>query len=641
MCKADTMRIWSASGLRIATIVAAIAAIVLGTCVLILFYLLDFWALPRGAMLCTTPACGEFAKLINHSVDRSVNPCNNFDAYVCGGWRTTRKYSVTAYLVTNAVAAITELVSKDTTSRTTNQSNLENAGRLYRSCDSVWRGEHDDLPVIREYLRSAGIVWPQRSAKPNVARTLLTLSIELDWGVVVAMFAWKKTMWFLVPYSYFVALDERSRLQDQEAKRQSFELRMSHFSAGNTELGAVNFEETTELERTFLEPLVEARTFTGRYKLNDTVADKWKDLLVEFNLTMVSKLWTNSLDYVMTFFDLWDRSGEAATHLFVSWMAVRFVSTFANKDLVYSFYGTSNDETVKYEELRRCFMQVYMFIGDLLFAPYNAQVFLPHVRVDVERIVLAIRSTFAARLGTTNGSRGSARLEWSSLKTVMAMLEQTPPVSEDGTLTKALLPDMQESFVQNWHAYWKYWSSGRRPTIRYTLSEFSTTDFELYEHRDGDFVLVPYALSFPLYDLQLVDAVKFGAFGGVVAGASAQVVRKLDDGTVTPVSLNETMTFANESSAAGAHDTLDDVTALSVLVDAYEAHASRYVLGSVSGFTAAQLLFVSWCFAKCRGHSEALPNQCSRALRHVPAFSSAFNCSLESPLNPMNKFVVR
>ncbi|KAH7933963.1 hypothetical protein HPB49_019751 [Dermacentor silvarum] len=630
--------------LRIAAAVAATTAILLGACVLVLVGVLDFWG-HWDSMLCTTTACSEFAKLIADSVDQSVDPCSDFDAYVCSRWRTTRTYSVNAELVMHAVDVMTKVVSKDTGPDKTVQTNLDKAGRFYHSCDVVWRGERDELPVIRDYLMRAGIVWPRRSATPNVARTLLSMSILLNWPVVVTMSVSKQTMWISVPYSFFVAAEEKGRLHNDEMRKRSFELLKTHFSEGHDE-EAVTFKDTTELEEDFFHPLADARKHTGRQPVNNTDEDRWNYLLPEFNLTAVSRFQSDSVDYVTTFFDLWSQSGEARTHLFVSWMAARYVSTFSNHVLISNFHGTTNYETIKYKQVRWCFSLVYNFIGDLLFAPYNAQVLLPDVRLDVERIVLAIRNAFAARLAATRTSKATknyTEFQWSSLHTVMAVLKQAAPESDNASaLADMLLPDMHESLARNWQAAWKYWSSGIGGHVPRVLGSLAAMHFALFEYWRGDFVLIPYALSFPLYDVNFVDAVKFGALGGVVARASAGLALShyFRDSNSTREALNEALRCTNSSYREGAWDTLKDVAALNVLADTYEAHGSRYTLAGVRGFTATQLLFVSWCFAKCRGYSEPLSDKCSAALRHVSTFSSAFGCSSGTPLNPVKKCVV-
>ncbi|XP_037580348.1 neprilysin [Dermacentor silvarum] len=160
------------SALRVTTVLAAVAATLLGVCVLVLFVLFSRWS-PQKLALCTTTACSEFAKLIAYSVNQSVDPCSDFDAYVCSGWRFQQKHSVYKAVAINAVDAMTKVIRKGRSPAHPDQSMAQKISLFYRSCDDVWRGERDELPVVREHLLRAGVVWPRISAAPDVLRTLL------------------------------------------------------------------------------------------------------------------------------------------------------------------------------------------------------------------------------------------------------------------------------------------------------------------------------------------------------------------------------------------------------------------------------------------------------------------------------------
>ncbi|KAL1482031.1 hypothetical protein MTO96_034054 [Rhipicephalus appendiculatus] len=591
---------------------------------------------------CTSPACVQFAKLLNDSVDWSANPCQDFDAYVCSGWRSKRKYSVSTELVVRAMSDVIKVISKDYAEDAppTGQDFLQKVSLLYRSCDLVWRGDHDELPVIREFLLRAGVTWPRRSAQPDVRRTLISLSMEFDWPIVIHVLPLLDYIGMRIPYSFHLAIEETRLLSDSQSKQRSFEFLKSQFSADDSELdGAVTFPETKELESTFFRPLVSVVS-RGPVKLlnaNDLDKNSWIESLAQYNVSKHASFVSDSPVYVEKFLDLCKRHGEDRTHLFVSWMAARYVSVFANRDLVFNFYSTASPETLWYKHGGFCYGLAYNFVGDYLFAPYNAQVFLP-VREDVERIVLSIRNEFASRLSSTPpfSTDTSANISWSSLDVVMNALNLTVIQSKEARqVADSLLPDMNISFVQNWHAAWKTSLSRKGVPVPRALGSQTVDFLAPYAHALDDFVLAPYVLSFPLYEPNLVDAVKYGAFGAVVAVASTQValVRySSDNATAQAIDKATTCVDANDWRTAV---TLQDFASLDVLAGAFEKYGSRETLSI--GFTAPQLVFVSWCFQKCRGHSEDLGDKCNAAVRHVAAFSSAFGCSHGDALNPQTK----
>ncbi|KAH6923778.1 hypothetical protein HPB50_006715 [Hyalomma asiaticum] len=630
---------------RIGTVIAAASAVLLVASVLAaVVVLFAHWG-GRKHDRCTSPACNQFAKLLNDSVDWSANPCRDFDAYVCSGWRSKRKYSVSTELIVRAVNAMSQVVSKDPPTEeahSTGQDFLRKASLFYRSCDVVWRGDRDELPVIREFLLRAGVAWPRRSAAPNVRRTLISLSVEFDWPVGLQVITHTQNTWIRIPYSFGWAIQETRLLGDSPSKQRSFDFLKAKFSAGDSGVGAVTFPETDELESTFYRPLSEVTT-SGEIKLlnaNSLEKDKWVEALAEYNVTEQTIFLSDSARYVEKFVDLWREQGEARTHLFVSWMAARYVSLFANRELVFNYYSTTNPDTVMHRHGRFCYALAYKFIGDYLFAPYNARVFLP-VRQDVERIVLTIRNEFATRLSLEPpySTDTSANISWSSLDVVMKALNQTADHSEEAKrVADTLLPDMNISFAQNWHAAWQASRSRKGGLVPRTLGWQTITSLSPYTRLRDDFVLAPYILSFPLYEPTLVDAVKYGSFGAVVAGASAHMAFTRYGRSNASAGALEEARRCIESGDKHAATTLHDLASLSILVGAFEKYGSHETL--VCRFTAHQLLFASWCFQKCRGLSEALGNECNAAVRHLAAFSSAFGCSRSDHLNPERKCVV-
>ncbi|XP_075530470.1 uncharacterized protein LOC142563750 isoform X2 [Dermacentor variabilis] len=629
------------SVIRISTAIVAASAVLLVASTLVFLLVLFIRWDPLKSEHCNSAACNQFAKLLNNSIDWSGDPCRNFDAYVCSRWRSKRKYSVRTELVVRAIDAMTNVVSKDVQGTSSpGQDFLQKVSLFYRSCDIVWRGDRDELPVIREFLLRAGIVWPRRPGTPDVLRTLLSLSVELDWPVIIQIVPWKKGVWMRLPLSLNKALTESRLLSDMESKMRSFNFLKTKFSAGDS-TGAVNFSDTDKLESAFFQPLADLATIGAAEELDSRSLEKnkWMKLLEQWNVTAAPSFFTDSPKYVKKFLDLWKREGEARTHLFVSWMAVRYVSLFANRDLVSNFYRTTNPETIMYLHGRTCYALVYKFIGDYLFAPYNTQVFLP-VRADVERIVSVIRNKLAAHLSSTPpfSNETSAKFQWASLDVVMKALNQTAHHSANATsAADELLPDMNNSLTHNWHAAWQASRYGKASSVPYTLGWETIMSMSPYTHLRDDFVLAPYVLSFPLYDPNLVDAVKYGAFGAVVAKASAQMAIKHYGGAIATAQAVDDARTCVKSYARDATSTLLDLASLNILADAFEEHGSRGRLAVVERFTASQLLFVSWCFQKCRGQSEALGDECNAAVRHVAAFSSAFGCSQGDPLNPEKK----
>ncbi|KAK8766400.1 hypothetical protein V5799_006819 [Amblyomma americanum] len=539
---------------------------------------------------------------------------------------------------------MTEAASKDTNPPTSGQSIAQKAGLFYRSCDMVWRGQRDELPTIRDALRRVGIMWPRRAEAPNVLRTLFSLSIELDWAVVIGVVPLRKKVWVDVPDSFEFIAREQERLRRLGGRRRSFEFIRNRFSDKHITT-TIRYEELSRLEEAFLLQLNDARKRENEAQVPANVVDKqkWAALLIEFNMTTVPLFLTKHLSYITKFHDLWKNFGENATHLFISWMAVRYTSQFANNELIFNYYASTNYDVIKYHQGRWCFKLAYKFVGDYIFAPYNSYAFNLEIRRDVENIVLAIRKKFASRLSSKPpySTYTFSRIRWSSLAIVMSVLNTTMDSDFKFKTPTSSVPDMTLSLARNWQAAWRMKRFQKIDPVPLMLVWDDIHTFWSYSLWGGDFVLAPYILSFPLYDLGLVDAVKYGAFGAHVAEACANIsILRYASAKTTAGAINAAINCIEATGARGRLAALRDVAALEVLADAFETHGSRSKLAKFSSMTEAQLLFATWCYIRCRGNSEALSDECSSAVRHVAAFSEAFSCSVGKPLNPENKCVV-
>ncbi|KAH9359637.1 hypothetical protein HPB48_023097 [Haemaphysalis longicornis] len=183
------------------------------------------------------------------------------------------------------------------------------------------------------------------------------------------------------------------------------------------------------------------------------------------------------------------------------------------------------------------------------------------------------------------------------------------------------------------------------------LSSLSMLHFSAIFYGRPDFQLMPYAITFPIFDFQLVPGVNFGAFG-------AEIAKTL--GVLTLKAYHHSGPLATEGpvrkcfrDSPFARDTnlflaLAETLALGALVDAYdEAYAAsprgdrRYTmrLPGFTGYSGTQLLFIAYCLPKCRGSiaGETPPSACNLPLSKLPEFAHAFQCAAGTPMNPMEK----
>ncbi|XP_037526870.1 neprilysin-1 isoform X2 [Rhipicephalus sanguineus] len=137
------------------------------------------WIFPRNLSLaapkakdknytvCETEVCRKRAKLLQESINRSVDPCDDFFSYVCDGWNKRHPipkdessygmYEQTDESVMHELKGIIERIRIFTEPR-----NLtEMAATLYKACMSHYFSDWELLKIVKDILSRSGFpLWP-------------------------------------------------------------------------------------------------------------------------------------------------------------------------------------------------------------------------------------------------------------------------------------------------------------------------------------------------------------------------------------------------------------------------------------------------------------------------------------------------
>ncbi|CAN7945669.1 unnamed protein product, partial [Ixodes hexagonus] len=132
--------------------------------------------------VCESPTCSRYGHLVNHSLGRSVKPCDNFYQHVCNGWTRDHLQSV---LEEQYVGHVTALLRK-TRSPQKNQSPLQKVAKLFQSCEDVLAMNRESVPMA-EIMRGTFLDWPRSSAFPDVLRSIARLQVKLNLSILLVM----------------------------------------------------------------------------------------------------------------------------------------------------------------------------------------------------------------------------------------------------------------------------------------------------------------------------------------------------------------------------------------------------------------------------------------------------------------------
>nr|XP_054930132.1 neprilysin-like [Dermacentor andersoni] len=603
---------------------------------------------------CETHACLAYSRRLRSSINESANPCKSFTRFVCDGWRREHSDTVWEEQFRYVLDKLTTSL-KDITVPPSGQNEEQRAAAVYRSCVSLFHGGRDDLPAVRKALDDAGIVWPHPSTDADVLYTLMYCSLKLGWDVllnfdIVANSSRSRSAVELNarPGRLFSFLYEKHlRLYVNDEGEANFEFLKERFQRNNTV--TLMYSQTEGFEDLVLKKLFYAgamRKASVKSLMPDAsdiglTEAKWTATLRKLNMSLAAGplLTTTHVAYVNALLDFWRSNGSDSFHTLVSWSTVQVAALFANRELIYNYY----DADYKMAQVHYgifCATRAMFFSRQALFGRYNADVFQGKAGPVARELALSVRLAFWRRLSnwTYFDENVTVVADWSSLTTAFHNFEKHS--EENETVVRGQLPDMTDSLVSNWQH-----SAIVRNTPEVEQMLLSMIRLRYYVHSYGkrDFQLMPYALSFPLFDSTLPSSVNYGGFGFGVTVALGDLLLNVYDARKVPqiLSLYDCLQASQFGEGAIARYYAAQTIGLNALVDAYES-SGRALDNAVKGLEKYQglpLVFIAMCYILCDGditvgNSEAA---CNLPLQQLPRFAEAFDCAPGEPMNPANR----
>uniref|UniRef100_A0A6I8SCF8 Phosphate regulating endopeptidase homolog X-linked n=1 Tax=Xenopus tropicalis TaxID=8364 RepID=A0A6I8SCF8_XENTR len=115
---------------------------------------------------CLTPECIEAAASIRSKMNLSVDPCDDFFQYACGGWIEENpipddmsNYGIYPWLRTNVDLKLKALLEKPISKRRDSEA-IQKVKTFYISCMNETQIEEDDIKPILKILKQPSLRWP-------------------------------------------------------------------------------------------------------------------------------------------------------------------------------------------------------------------------------------------------------------------------------------------------------------------------------------------------------------------------------------------------------------------------------------------------------------------------------------------------
>ncbi|XP_070389201.1 neprilysin-1-like isoform X1 [Dermacentor albipictus] len=608
--------------------------------------------------LCTTAPCDSFAKLLDASVNGSMNPCDSFGRYVCDGWRSKHSVSLRESVFRTAIEATVAAV-EGVAIPDTHQNAGEQTAAFFRSCyESLVKADGgsaaDEVALVRSYLAEAGVVWPWIPSRPDVLETSLFLDFELGWPAIlnfkVRGSSGNSSTVILEPSAWFTRVIPLidSRTTNDVERKGYFDALVQHYGGG----GNVTYSHILDAELLMKKRLMDALALRNwaTLKTNHMYpgVSAWVTALARHNVTGALRFVSTNAAFVSVFGELWEVYGDDMMHLYVSWCAVQYASIFTSRDALLATAAGGSRLASWTSSPYICLIFTYGVVGDAIFAPYSARVLKSGVRSDVAKLMFSVRKAFTVRFKDDPAFSADTTLlnEWVSIEGVFEAFDYR--IKHDLHSPFLGYPDMTSSFVRNWRNVSRFgFQTEASVYVLRTIDAILNRELYTVKKNSQDFVLLPFALTSPMYDVETSVAIKYGTLGALLARASAEIA--LDyygRQTATKHRLDESRECFDKDvrtmSIAPRVDVMLEAVAIEALLDAFQENSDKKHQDheDVAGYSALETFFLSWCLMKCA----APPNErnadvdpCSAPLRHVRRFSETFRCKPETSLNPVHK----
>ncbi|XP_065290495.1 endothelin-converting enzyme-like 1 isoform X2 [Dermacentor albipictus] len=623
--------------------------------------------LTRKDMVCEVRECQEHATLVARTLNRTLDPCQDFSAFVCSGWRPLVDYSDSVE-VDARVRWTTSLVAQLNEGRA-GLKIMNKPEALYRTC--TLRSLTDVANATRElaaFMNQLGLPWPHRPPKPaDPIDLLVKLSFVWDlpsWirlSLVPGPKAQQRVVLRPAPPAY-ESQNDLSRLGDPRRFRdywaafyRAFSGRLAEFDEARVERFRLMESEIAGSFRQLAVADTQTPALTTLGVLAEGTPYSWAAALNRHVQTH-SKL-TDSDEVLLsdsrlrgTLSDLLERFGEdIQEHL--GWAFVQKYGGVAN-DSLYAVRYQANHFQSRYVNSFACMRETEDVFGVLLAAHWHQSTYSPRERRRLDGLLNGVLDHVGQRLrdaawpSLDNGTR----LE--SLQRLQQLTVRVWPRKRFHS--EQALRRVFRRFPSTAYSYVEMWIRCRRQLSALLVGD---AEFHHEQHRLplSDFgPLVRYdqlsnsvsaaiaALGAPFYYAYGIPAMWYG---GLVSVFAREVVRAMSP-QIALMMLRSRLALhaaANESAACEPSEFPWDppnleLAAMELTFDMWQYQGGDSYLKDIN-YTSAQILFITACHVMCKRDSQGRKTApgCNDAVRNFEPFARTFQCGSNAPMNPASK----
>ncbi|KAH7964581.1 hypothetical protein HPB51_027182 [Rhipicephalus microplus] len=128
---------------------------------------------------CTTKGCEEHKNRIETQLDKSVDPCDDFRAYVCGGWASRKEFRLSRSQMSDMHLAWLYKLPKTLDSGVAHFPIGRKVDAMFKSCVTPGKSQ---VNVMKEFMKERGMLWPEKPPE-DVDPAMVLFDLSFNWNV--------------------------------------------------------------------------------------------------------------------------------------------------------------------------------------------------------------------------------------------------------------------------------------------------------------------------------------------------------------------------------------------------------------------------------------------------------------------------
>ncbi|KAH9361321.1 hypothetical protein HPB48_006883 [Haemaphysalis longicornis] len=616
----------------------------------------------RSRADCDTDDCLQHAYMLVAGLNRSLDPCDDFGAFVCSAWFTTSLYSFSKQQDRwfNWIRSSGQLLGAERVRRAVRETALAKAISLFHLCLKInVTTSRDSVKVLREFMVAMRIATPEGAPEAEAHPLDVLIDFAVNWQMpfwfdVCLLKAGSVTGVLIRPGFYDVFWEEAVEkfIARPDSRATDVGEKPPTGGSGSFFMDSAILAKLRKVAHDMPRFQPEAIRISEIGSITPNVrVEQWlqflnKHLAPTFSVTAEDQILLTDRALLVTvneFFQRYDKK-DILAHIarLVNRTFSNIIKTTADMYIYDEYYSLSPLANASYA----CEIQVEDTYKLPIALKHITAKQLNHHRDNIDSLIGGVRS---ATISLLNASRWmSAESKAMAIKRVQETTVHLWP-REDLTNTGEL-KKLHEKLPSGGKIYFDALLQVRK-TMRGALGTPGNADLMWMPHggRHPYFTYNPFNKSFslavgaimpPLFYISATKSINYGGLGSLFA---ALVMDSLNVSSVEPNAAGWTVTRRDvgrppcHASVSGSYSY---VAAVEVVHKAYKDSLSRdgqsedvrvYSLGDLTG---EQVFFMSLCSSTCQLSNDLKTSEaCNRALRNFEPFAAAFKCPKGSAMN--------